>query len=112
MKIAFKQVHGTWKVDLVAFENFKIVKDLKKNEKDRALSLAKEIRLSVNEDSLKATFDQKSSTGKYTLTAHKDGLFTLETEMSSGKTEQVKMLLKEGKLNLQTSQGSLPLIKD
>ena len=112
MGSAFEKVHGTWKVDLEAFKSFKIVKDLKKNERDRALTLAKEIRLTVNKDNIKATFDQKSTTGTFKLVSHKDGLFTLETEMTSGKKEQVKMLLKDAKLNLQTSQGSLPLVKD
>ena len=96
----------------MAFESFKIVKNLKKGERDRALTLAKEIRLTVDQDSIKATFDQKSTTGKLKLLSHKDGLFTLETEMNQGKKEQVKLLLKDNKLNLQTNQGSLPLVKD
>ena len=108
----FKSTYGTWKVDLDAFRSFKIVKGLNKGEKDRAMSLAKEIRLVVEKDSIKATFDQQSTTGTYKIIAYKDDLFTLETKMNKDKVEQIKILFKDGKINLQSPTGSLPLIRN
>ena len=75
------------------------------------MTLAKELRLNIDQKQIKATFDQKTNNGSYTLISHNDGLFELETEMTPGKLERVKLLLKEDKITLQSSKGSLPLVR-
>ncbi len=75
------------------------------------MTLAKELRLNIDQKQIKATFDQKTNSGPYTFISHNDGLFELETEMTSGKLERVKLLLKEDKITLQSSKGSLPLVR-
>jgi len=97
-----------WSVDLGALQSAEEFKQLNPQERERALSIAKEISLELSSGQLIARFGKKVSKGSYEVKHTSDSGYQIETKLDD-KVDTILLLLKGESLLLKSAQGELLL---
>jgi hypothetical protein len=101
-----KETFGKWSYDTGSLATMSEYQKLSAEEQARVIDIASKISLEIKEDStLRTRYDQKVTTGSYSILRKDDKGYHLETKMGSNQKETIILNLQKDQLILVTSSG-------